>query len=50
VFRVLGSVQRMKAAEVGKILFVEKRENLHGNMQGNPETCDPVSRVGDWVL
>jgi hypothetical protein len=39
------------AAEVGKILFVEKRrERLHGGMHEAPKTSGPVGQVGNWVF
>jgi hypothetical protein len=57
VFRILGSTLKMKAwtftsaAEVGKILFVEKRrERLHAGIQEDLETCGPMGQVGYWVL
>jgi hypothetical protein len=41
----------LQAAEVRKILFVEKRrEKLHGGMQWDPETSGPVGQVGNWVF
>jgi hypothetical protein len=56
VFEVLGSTLRMKAqwtpaAEVGKILFVEKRrERLYGVIQGDLETDGSVDHIGNWVF
>jgi hypothetical protein len=39
------------AAGVGKILFVEnRRERLHGGIQGDPETGGPLGQVGNWVF
>jgi hypothetical protein len=36
---------------MGKILFVEKRrERLHGDMEGDPETRGPMGQVGNWVF
>jgi hypothetical protein len=32
------------------ILFVERREKLHGGMQGDPESGGPVGHVGNWVF
>jgi hypothetical protein len=54
VLRVLEPALRMKAqtltAEVGKILFVEKRKTAYRRMQGDPEISDPVGQGGEWVL
>jgi hypothetical protein len=43
--------RRTPAAEVRKILFVEKRsESLHGGMHQDLENGGPMSQVGNWVF
>jgi hypothetical protein len=43
--------RQTQAAEVRKVLVVEKRrERLHGGLQGDPETSDPMGQVGNWIL
>jgi hypothetical protein len=43
--------RRTQAAKVREVLFVQKRkERLHGVIQWDLETNDPMGQVGNWVL